>query len=98
MIRPHDINGLTNVNIELKLLQIDLDEKYQELISTVWIEMVRIYILIWKYFYLINIILEKYKSWTDERLSWDPSVFSNIKKITLDVNKIWVFIKIIWNS
>jgi hypothetical protein len=40
MIRPHDINGLTNVNIELKLLQIDLDEKYQELISTVWLEMV----------------------------------------------------------
>jgi len=25
------------------LLQIDLDEKYQELISTVWIEMVIIY-------------------------------------------------------
>jgi hypothetical protein len=46
MLRPHNINGLTHVNIELKLLQIDLDEKYQELISTVWIEMVRIYILI----------------------------------------------------
>ncbi len=40
MLRPHNINGLTRVNIELKLLQIDLDEKYQELISTVWIEMV----------------------------------------------------------
>ena len=43
MLRPHDINGLTHVNTELKLLQIDLDEKYQELISTVWIEMVIIY-------------------------------------------------------
>ena len=40
MLRPHNINGLTHVNIELKLLQIDLDEKYQELISTVWLEMV----------------------------------------------------------
>ncbi len=45
MIRPHDINGLTNVNIELKLLQIDLDEKYQELISTVWLEMVIFFLL-----------------------------------------------------
>ena len=40
MLRPHDINGFTYVSTELKLLQIDLDEKYQELISTVWIEMV----------------------------------------------------------
>ncbi len=32
-------NGKTNVFTELKLLQIDLDEKYQELVSTVWIEM-----------------------------------------------------------
>jgi hypothetical protein len=40
MLRPHDINGFTHVSTELKLLQIDLDEKYQELISTVWIEMV----------------------------------------------------------
>lgn len=40
MLRPHDNNGITHVNTELKLLQIDLDEKYQELIATVWIEMV----------------------------------------------------------
>jgi hypothetical protein len=39
MLRPYDTHGITNVNTELKLLQIDLDEKYQELISTVWIEM-----------------------------------------------------------
>ena len=43
MLRPHDRKGLTHVNTELKLLQIDLDEKYQELISTVWIEMVEIF-------------------------------------------------------
>ena len=30
---------ITRVETELKLLQIDLDEKYQELISTAWIEM-----------------------------------------------------------
>ena len=68
MLRPHDIEGITHVNTELKLLQIDLDEKYQELISTVWVEM----------------------SWTDQRLSWNPDDFENIKEITLDVNKIWV--------
>ena len=43
MLRPHDSKGLTRVYTELKLLQIDLDEKYQELISTVWIEMVIIF-------------------------------------------------------
>ena len=68
MLRPHDIEGITHVTTELKLLQIDLDEKYQELISTVWVEM----------------------SWTDQRLSWNPDDFENIKEITLDVNKIWV--------
>ena len=68
MLRPHDIEGITHVTTELKLLQIDLDEKYQELISTVWVEM----------------------SWTDQRLSWNPDDFENIKEITLDLNKIWV--------
>ena len=32
-------NTITRIETELKLLQIDLDEKYQELISTAWIEM-----------------------------------------------------------
>jgi len=40
LVRPEDMNGLTQVQTELKLLQIDLDEKYQQLISTVWLEMV----------------------------------------------------------
>ena len=44
MLRPHDSDGITRVFTELKLLQIDLDEKYQELIATVWIEMVIIII------------------------------------------------------
>jgi hypothetical protein len=35
MIRPSSGNdNITHITIELKLLQIDLDEKYQELIST----------------------------------------------------------------
>jgi len=68
MLRPHDIDGITHVNTELKLLQIDLDEKYQELISTVWVEM----------------------SWNDQRLSWNPNDFENIKEITLDINRIWL--------
>jgi len=42
MLRPHDTDGITYLKTELKLLQIDLDEKYQKLRSTVWIEMVRI--------------------------------------------------------
>ena len=29
MVRPENMNGLTHVETELKLLQIDLDEKYQ---------------------------------------------------------------------
>ena len=68
MLRPHDIEGITHVTTELKLLQIDLDEKYQELISTVWVEM----------------------SWNDQRLSWNPNDFENIKEITLDINRIWL--------
>jgi hypothetical protein len=44
LVRPIDNKtGLTYVSTELKLLGIDLDEKYQELVSTVWIEMVRFY-------------------------------------------------------
>lgn len=43
MLRPHDADGITYLKTELKLLQIDLDEKYQKLRSTVWIEMVIIY-------------------------------------------------------
>ena len=39
MVRPVDDNGLTVVSTELKVIQIDIDEKYQELISTVWLEM-----------------------------------------------------------
>jgi hypothetical protein len=31
------------------------------------------------------------KTWSDKRLSWDPKEYNNIKEITLDVNKIWVF-------
>jgi hypothetical protein len=41
LVRPTQANtGLTLVETELKLLQISLDEKFQEMISTVWIEMV----------------------------------------------------------
>ncbi|RMZ97987.1 neuronal acetylcholine receptor subunit alpha-2-like [Brachionus plicatilis] len=40
LVRPVEKeSGLTFVATELKVLQIDLDEKYQELLSTVWIEM-----------------------------------------------------------
>jgi hypothetical protein len=41
-VRPtlNATSRLTRVETELKLLQIDLDEKYQELISTAWIEMI----------------------------------------------------------
>jgi hypothetical protein len=40
LVRPvNNLTGLTDVHTELKLLQINLDEKFQELISTVWIEM-----------------------------------------------------------
>ncbi len=40
-VRPrlNTSNRKTRVETELKLLRIDLDEKYQELISTAWIEM-----------------------------------------------------------
>ena len=40
-VRPtlNATSRLTRIETELKLLQIDLDEKYQELISTAWIEM-----------------------------------------------------------
>jgi hypothetical protein len=47
-VRPFGKDGITHVETELKLLQIDLDEKYQQLISTVWIEMVIILYLIFK--------------------------------------------------
>ena len=42
LVRPtlNATSRLTRVETELKLLQIDLDEKYQELISTAWIEMI----------------------------------------------------------
>ena len=40
LVRPENEDSLTQVATELKLLQIDLDEKYQQLISTVWLEMV----------------------------------------------------------
>ena len=42
LARPivNSTNKITRVETELKLLQIDLDEKYQELISTAWIEMI----------------------------------------------------------
>lgn len=41
LVRPvNNLTGLTHVRTELKLLGIDLDEKYQELVSTVWVEMV----------------------------------------------------------
>ena len=40
-VRPFGPNDMTKVETELKLLQIDLDEKYQQLVSTVWIEMVK---------------------------------------------------------
>ena len=42
-VRPrleNSSNRITRIETELKLLQIDLDEKYQELISTAWIEMI----------------------------------------------------------
>jgi len=39
-LRPFGQDDITKVETELKLLQIDLDEKYQKLLSTVWIEMV----------------------------------------------------------
>ena len=40
MVRPVDSDGRTRVSTELKIITIDIDEKYQELISTVWIEMI----------------------------------------------------------
>ncbi len=40
-MRPFGQDDITKVETELKLLQIDLDEKYQQLVSTVWIEMVK---------------------------------------------------------
>ena len=40
-LRPFGQDDITKVETELKLLQIDLDEKYQKLLSTVWIEMVK---------------------------------------------------------
>ncbi len=30
------------------------------------------------------------KSWSDDRLSWEPENFSGIREITLPVDKIWV--------
>ena len=43
LIKPilNATNKITRVETELKLLQIDLDEKYQELVSTVWNDLVR---------------------------------------------------------
>ena len=40
-LRPFGQDDITKVETELKLLQIELDEKYQKLVSTVWIEMVK---------------------------------------------------------
>ena len=35
-MRPFGQNDVTKVETELKLLQIDLDEKYQQLVSTIY--------------------------------------------------------------
>ncbi len=40
LVRPTRYDDLTYVETQLKILQIDLDEKYQQLISTVWFEMI----------------------------------------------------------
>jgi nicotinic acetylcholine receptor, invertebrate len=40
LVRPTRYDDLTYVDTQLKILQIDLDEKYQQLISTVWFEMI----------------------------------------------------------
>ena len=72
LVRPtvNATNRISRVETELKLLQIDLDEKYQELISTAWIEM----------------------TWFDGRLTWNPDDYDGITEITVDVNRIWVYL------
>jgi hypothetical protein len=72
LVRPtlNSTNRITRVETELKLLQIDLDQKYQELISTAWIEM----------------------TWFDSRLTWNPDDYDGITEITVDVNRIWVYL------
>ena len=41
LVRPIDKGtDITSISMELKLIQIDLNEKYQELLTTAWIEMV----------------------------------------------------------
>ena len=32
-----------------------------------------------------------FKSWNDNRLSWDPHDYDNITEVTLPVDKLWVF-------
>jgi hypothetical protein len=39
LVRPKDEHGLTEVFTELKLLQIDIDEKYQELSNYTYIKL-----------------------------------------------------------
>ena len=70
-----------------------ISDVVQELISTVWLEMVfkSIRINVFKtQTIIINFVIAA-KSWSDDRLSWAPEHFGGIKEITLPVEKIWVY-------
>jgi hypothetical protein len=73
-VRPtlNATSRLTRIETELKLLQIDLDEKYQELISTAWIEMT------W---------FDNRLAWNPDEYNGITEITLDVNKIWVNINK-----------
>jgi hypothetical protein len=57
-VRPFDEGDQTKIETELKLLQIDLDEKYQQLVYTILIQICNNYFLNLKF---LSTVLNRYQ-------------------------------------
>ncbi len=57
-VRPFDEGDQTKIETELKLLQIDLDEKYQQLVYTILIQICNNYFLNLKF---LSTLLKRYQ-------------------------------------
>jgi hypothetical protein len=57
-VRPFGQDDITKVETELKLLQIDLDEKYQQLVYTILIQICNNYFLNLKF---LSTVLNRYQ-------------------------------------
>lgn len=73
----------------LRLMKVELDEKYQRMKTSVWLRVVSIQ----KFrssFHFITLEIDLFKKWYDETLKWNPDDYDNTTAVTVPHGHVWL--------